>query len=199
MIEEIKWQDLYDFWKTIAYNIAPELLTPISLNHIEFKYEETEVHIYGYDWVHKDNYENRINHVTKNSFSFLYFGGTLNKGTLQTAEYLVEAKDDNELVAAIWIYCFVKDILNYLPENLRGKGARCLRGIEASTLSKLSKKHMQWHHAMRNLLPETYFDYVFEELEVKGYEAIIELALINAKLINSNYIITLYDSYRGSK
>ncbi|GAA0348914.1 hypothetical protein GCM10008931_45230 [Oceanobacillus oncorhynchi subsp. oncorhynchi] len=196
MIEEIRWQDLYGFWKMKTRNIAPELLIPISCNHIQFKYEETNVHIYGYDWIHKNNYESRINHVTKNSSSFLYFGDSLNKGTLQTAKYLVEAKDDNELAAAIWIYCFAKDTLNYLPENLRGSGARCLHGIEAATLSKLSENDMQWHHAMRNLLPETYFDYVFEELEVRGYKAIIELALINAKLINTNYIITLYDSYR---
>lgn len=52
----IKWKDTYRFWKVGMYHLAPELMNPISFKHVQFKYEETAHHIYGYDWLHKDEY-----------------------------------------------------------------------------------------------------------------------------------------------
>ncbi|WP_165768002.1 hypothetical protein [Virgibacillus indicus] len=195
MFEEVEWKDIYIFWKLLSDQIEPELIEPVSFKHIKFRYANTDYRIYGYDWLRKNEYDGRIHHVTNDSFHFIYYGKSLNKGTLQTAKYLVEAKDDPELSAAIWLYSFVKDILNDLPVNLRGKGYRCLTGILVGILSKLKENNMFRNYSMRRLLPEQYFSYAIDDLDVKGYESIVELAVINAKLIKSNYIIVLYDSY----
>ncbi|QKY70199.1 hypothetical protein [Lentibacillus sp. CBA3610] len=199
MLEVVKWKDIYVNWKLIAGRLAPELLEPVHLEHIKFQYEDTNHSIYGYDWIYKDDYKERINEVTKNSFSFLFFGDSLNKGTLQTADYLIKAKDDSELLAAVWLYSFITDILNDLPENLRGNSFRWLRAVQHGILSKLKDKNMLWHHSMRRLLPEFYFSYVLDDLEIKGYDSIIELGVINAKLIKNHYVIVLYNSYREGK
>lgn len=193
----IDWQDSYDFWKMRAYNIAPELLRAPSFQHIKFKFDNSRHRIFGYDWLHKNEYEQRIKLVTKDPTSFLLFGESLNKGTLQTAEYLVKAGDDPELLALIWIYSIIRDLSNNLPESLRGDGKRLLSGIEFGLYPKLKENNMQWHHSMRKLLPEEYFSYVYDDLELDGINSIIELAIINAKLIYNNYTIVLYDSFQS--
>ncbi|WP_047983545.1 hypothetical protein [Ornithinibacillus californiensis] len=183
----------------IASSTAPELLQPVPITHIKFKYNDTEHSIYGYDWVRIDEYGSRVNIVTNDSFNFLHFGESLNKGTLQTLKYLVKANDNQELIAAIWLHSFIRDILEELPENLRGNSYRLLSEINNAVSKKLRDSNMTWHHSMRRLQPESYFNFVFDDLTLKGYESIVELAIIHAKLINSNYIGVLYDSYRDDK
>ena len=195
-LEEFEWEELYDFWIMKANIIVPELLEPVPFEHIKFRYDNDQYKIYGYDWIHKNVYKSRIKSITNNPSAFLWLGESLNKGTLQTAEYLAEAKDNEEKLSLIWLYSFVRELLDDLPTNLRGKSFRTLKGMEIEIISELKRNDMHWHHAMRKLIPDNYyFDYIYDDINVISYESVIELAIINAKLVNDNYKVVLYDSY----
>ena len=193
---DFKWEELYEFWRMKAVITAPELLEPVPFEHIKFRFDNDQHRIYGYDWIHKNVYKSRIKSVIDNPSAFLWLGESLNKGTLQTAEYLAEAKDNEEKLAQIWLYSFVRELLNKLPSSLYGKSFMILSGIQSAIIAELKRNDMHWHHAMRKLLPDNnFFRYIYDDINVISYESVIELAIINAKLVNDNYKVVLYDSY----
>ncbi len=188
------WDDIWNQWEYKAKNFYPELLEPVQLEHIEFLFDNSSLRIYGYDWIHKNDFSERVSFVTTKPIEFLYFGKSLNKGTLYTAESLVGAKDNKEVLAAIWIYAFVKDQLDVLPESWRGNGYRILKKIADETLQILNNYSISWYHSMRKLLPEDYFGSLLDNIIIDDFSQVIDLAAISASLVNSHYLITLYDS-----
>lgn len=189
-MELLEWEEVYSNWNLIANRIAPELTESVTCNHINFEMDDNQLYIYGFDWLHKDEYDDRINYITKEPRHFLYFGSTLNKGTLQTAQYLVEAKDNPELLAAIWIYSFVKDNM----ESSIGRGSRWLSQLELSVGLFLRENNKRWHHSMRRLLPNEYFTFLLYDLNISSINTVLEMAVLSAKLVNNDYSIVLYDS-----
>jgi|SRR5690625_414612 len=190
----IEWDEIYNQWKLEVKRKAPELLGPVKFEHIKFKFNHPTLRIYGYDWIHKDNYDERISFVTGDPTGFLISGSSLNKGTLQTAEYLVKVDDDSELLAAIWIYAFIFDLRNKHVNLLDNR--RQVNAIKNGVIRKLIEENIRWHHSMRMLLPADYFTYLYHDLKGDHYETFIELAVITAKSIYHDYTITLYESYR---
>src|SRR5690625_867241 len=190
----IEWNELYHAWEFCVRRFAKELSEPVKFEHIKLEFNNPLYRIYGYDWIHKDEYEKRVSFVTKDPAVFLVSGPSLNKGTLQTAQYLVEAKDDSELLAAIWMYAFVTDLLD--DHSGRFDGSRIASAVKVGVLQNLNKHNMRWYHSMRRLLPEDYFSYLYDNLKVKNYETLIELSVISAKTIYNDYTVTLYESYK---
>lgn len=196
LFEEYNWNRIYTSYERKAKNISPDLLEPVDMQEIKFEYDG-QYNIAGYDWIHILNFDKRIQFVTEKPTEFLLFGLSLNKGTLQTAQYLVGAKEDKELMAAVWLYSTLKEIEDYLPENWRGKGYRVLNGAERETASFLRNNDITWHHAMKALVPEIYFTYdILEKLVLEELDTLIELTVINSTLIKKNYRIVYYESYR---
>ena len=58
--------------------------------------------------------------IQKNPLGFLYFTQPTNKGTIQTVEILVTAKNEEEL-AAIWIAAISKELCDHWYENSKRK------------------------------------------------------------------------------
>lgn len=197
MYKDFSWENIWNHWKFFCRNNFPELLDSVHFKHILFTFNHDTFRIYGYDWVNKTEFENRIKYVTQDTLNFLYFGEKLNKGTIYTARALVEAKDNSELLAAIWITSYVKDHLNEFPCEWRGNGYRILKQIEAQSLRILKENGVSWHHAMRKLLPEDYFSTLLDKIQMDDYEQMVEMAALNAALILSQYVITLYESQRN--
>ena len=83
---------------------------------------------------------------------FLMYGGCLNKGTLTTLRCLVDA-ENKETRVAIWIYAFIRDVLEYKLESWRGEACRIAYAVETATLTYLREKGIEWHRAMKRLLP----------------------------------------------
>lgn len=192
--EEITWERIWSHWKFISKQSYPELLNPIAFHHITFEHQGN-LGIYGYDWIESIKYEERIHMVTKDTHKFLWFGDSLHKGTLRTAENLVQAKGNLELQAAVWLYAVTQDFKHQLPDKWRGDGYRMLRSIEIAIDSVLRENNLEWHFAMRQLMPRDYFTfYIIENLILEDVEQIIELAMIKASLTTAHYKIVLYDS-----
>lgn len=77
------------------------LIDPVSVETVFVEYKQ-DGYIYGYDWLETVEAQERKQLIKKNPIEFLYFTKPTNKGTIQTAEMLVEARNEEEL-AAIWI------------------------------------------------------------------------------------------------
>ena len=101
MFEQMKWEDAYELWKWGCYSFPKMLTDPVSTETVFVKYER-DGYIYGYDWLEAVEAQERKQLIKENPIEFLYFTKPTNKGTIQTAEMLVEARDEEEL-AAIWI------------------------------------------------------------------------------------------------
>jgi|LSQX01.2.fsa_nt_gb hypothetical protein len=148
-------------------------------------------YIWGYDWIHRDEYNARIKQVTLQTNEFLLFGHMLNKGTLHTVEMLASA-NNNEERAAIWLYAFFRDIDRFLNGGSRHAFAHV---IQNEAYGYLSEHYYMWHHAMRKLTPNIYFHYgLFENIELKSFEPFVEIAMANAAMVLNDYTAVLYSS-----
>jgi hypothetical protein len=187
----VKWEDIFDYWNSCAIYRFPKVKAPFLVEHIYVPYENKRRCIYGYDWILKSQYKDRIKYVTTKPEEFMYFGTVLNKGTLRTVEMLASSKD-NEERAAIWIYTFIYEIL---PVHLRGKNRIIANAISREAYLFLQNRFSMWHHAMKKLTPDIYFSYgLFENAEFKSFEPIIDLAMVNAGITLNDYVPVLYNS-----
>jgi hypothetical protein len=180
-IEEIKWENIWDNWINYTEIYEPKLRNPIEIKRIYVNYKK-EGYFQGYDWINKNDFQERVKYVKERPIEFLYFGESLNKGTLHTLELLDQAKDNQEERAAIWIAAFTKDILDSMPDEWNGKGYSILHKVYWEAQCKIdgNDDYYLWHHAMRKLLPEICFSYKFlENLNVNSYKLIVEISVIN--------------------
>ena len=193
--DEVSWNEIWEQWTHIGYYYT-------SLNR---KQESNDIIIprencppgtivRGIDWIESNDYEERIDNVVNHTISFLVSGKSMNKGTLTTAKNLVNAADDQELTAGIWVYATTFDFLESLPENWRGDPYRILRRIyNAAHFYIKDKIEFKWHHAMRSLVPNVFFSYSFlADYTPTSLMSILEVIAINALLITSNYKIVYY-------
>lgn len=193
-VEEISWDSIFSCWEGYSHTYEPKLLTGFSIERINVNLEIPNYYLQGYDWIEKDDYEERIKYITNKPREFLYFGPCLNKGTLHTLRILDKARDSIQDCAAIWLAAFTKDIISIsLPYEWRGKGFSILEKVYFESLGQLKEKYMNWHHAMRELVPTIYFSSTFlEGITINSYQQIVELSVINSAFILNNYIAIEY-------
>ena len=58
----------------------------------------------------------------------------------------------------------------------------------------LNSRFYTWHHAMRRLTPEIYYDCIFDGIVIRSIDALIELVALNAKMVLEDYQLVLYSS-----
>ena len=72
--------------------------------------------------------------------------------------------------------------------------------VEGATLSYLQEKGLEWHHAMKRLLPESCFSQeLLNAIRLEEADTVIELAVITADYILSHYKVAEYDSRLSEK
>jgi len=193
---QFQWDDLYKTWTGICYSSFPNILKSVEVRDVKINdYPRKDEYFWGYDWVHNSRLEKRIDFVSNRTIDFLLSGKALNEGTLQTLKYLICAKDDIETISAILIYAYSRDLLNNVPHEWKGDSFSLLNAINLSSMSYLRSKGMLWHHAMRNLMPDTCISNIVLSCMTPTSEyVILELAAINANYVLSNYTILEYDS-----
>ena len=89
-IEEITWKNIWNHWVKYIKTYEPQLMAPIDIKKIYVNYKN-EGYFHGYDWINKNDFQKRVEYVSEKPIEFLYFGTSLNKGTLHTLEMLNEA------------------------------------------------------------------------------------------------------------
>lgn len=181
------WKEVYETWKAISYR-KPMVNKKLLVNKIKVNQREREgSSSYNLDWVLTEDLANRTG-------GSAISGDGLNKGALRTLKYLVETEDE-ETRAAIWIYAFVRDITECTIENWCGDGYEITGAIESATLLYLKEKGIEWHHAMKRLLPDICFSFRFlEAFTIKDKRVFLELAALAVDYIYMHYKVVEYDS-----
>ena len=190
---ELTWEEVFNSWNLYRYSGPTVLNSPIVPKELFVDYEREKGVFYGYDWLTNAEYTSRCNAIQNNPTQFLYFTKPTNKGTVHTLNMLIDSISDEER-AAIWIYTFSKELQNDHPKGNLLKYAYQLEDI---TSNFLSHKFYFWHHAMKKLIPEVYFNHnIYMDTQFSSYRAVIELARINAALLLYEYVPILYTSLK---
>lgn len=185
--KKIKWEGLVQTWKHFCI-FYPILSEEMSVKIIPCKSFREGASIYGYDFIPKEDVAER----EKNIQSFFIFDTPTNKGTLQTISMLRSTQSDEERMA-IWCAAFSKDMWD---KGLRLKQDKnYLFWLGEKCKSFLRGKFTLWHHAMKSLTPNIYYDfYLWENITVISCDALMELIALNAKMVLQDYQLVLYSS-----
>lgn len=190
MIEKMTWDDVYKLWKDGDYGLHDSIFVPIEAEKVFVKYDRDE-YIYGYDWLSNSAAEDRMHMIKKNPLQFLLFTQPSNKGTIQTATMLAEAKDEEER-AAIWIAATAFELMQYkVPNGV----ARYADILYYAALEFLIDRYYIWHHAMKRLVPEILIPHeIIKNLNCKNTETVMGLIKMNTVLVKATHSVLLYSS-----
>lgn len=195
MFEQMKWEDVYELWKIGCYHFPKALTDPVSAETVFVEYKQ-DGYIYGYDWLENVVAQERKQLIKKNPFQFLYFTKPSNKGTIQTAEMLMEARDEEEL-AAVWIAATAKELSEYRIGNNIGSYADLLY---MAAYQFLKTRYYLWHHAMKRLVPEIMIPLsVLENIVCKDAKSVMGLIQMNTVLLKSAWSILRYSSLKDEE
>ena len=196
MLEQMKWEDVYALWKRGCYRFPSVLSAPLPVETVSVRYGKSG-YFYGYDWLEKSGAQERKQLIKERPEEFLYRTRPSNKGTIQTAEMLVEARDEEEL-AAVWIAATAKELSDYKFENGIGYCADMLYTVAAYRF--LSSRYYLWHHAMKRLVPKILIPWsVLENIACDDAEPVMGLIQMNVLLLKSTWTILRYSSLKGGE
>lgn len=195
MFEQMKWEDVYELFNRGCYHFPKLLTEPVSAETVFVEYKQAG-HIYGYDWLVTAEARERKQMIKKDPVQFLYFTEPTNKGTIQTAEMLMEAQNEEEL-AAVWVAATAKELYEYRIGRDVGHYANMLH---MAACEFLRTRYFLWHHAMRRLVPEIIIpSSVLENIVCKNAEPVIGLIQMNTVLLKSTWRILRYSSLKDGE
>lgn len=195
MFEQMKWEDAYELWKRGCYSFPKLLTDPVSSETVFVKYER-DGYIYGYDWLETVEAQERKRLIKENPIRFLYFTKPTNKGTIQTAEMLIEAQDEEEL-AAIWIAATAHELSERMIGNDIGRYAHILY---VAAYEFLRTRYFLWHHAMKRLVPEIMVpSSILSNIICKNAKPVMGLIQMNTILLKSTWSILRYSSLKDGE
>lgn len=181
---ERKWKEIYDQWDEICWSQFPELSKGVDVRKILI--ENSRCESIGYDWILNKEFENL------NPIKFMNCGNSINNGALQTLECLLEAKDDKELLGAIWIFAFTRYLLHELRHSELKNKDEIVR-IKKSAEFFLIKRGFFWNTLMKVLLPEMCIsNSLLEALTVINQSIILQLNALACSFIQAKYSIIEY-------
>jgi hypothetical protein len=196
MFEQMKWEDAYKLWKRGCHKFPKVLTDPVTAETVCVEYKQGGHYIYGYDWLETTEAQKRKQLIEKDPIQFLYFTKPTNKGTIQTAEMLVEAHSEEEL-AAIWIAATAKELCDYRIGSGVGRYADILH---MAAYEFLSHRYFLWHHAMKRLVPEIMIPFsVLENIVCKDPAPVVGLIQMNTVLLKSTWNILRYSSSKNGE
>ena len=195
MLEKMKWESVYELWKRGCYDFPKVLTEPVSAETVFVEYKQ-EGYIYGYDWLETTEAQERKQLIEKHPTEFLYFTKLTNKGTIQTAEMLMDAHNEEEL-AAVWIAATSKELYDYRIGSDAGRYANILY---MAAYEFLGARFYLWHHAMKKLVPEILIpSSVLENVVCKDAEPVVGLVQTNTVLLKSAWRILRYSSLKDGE
>ena len=191
---QMDWEETYHLWKSGSLHFPKALTAPVSAETIFVKYDRNGYYIYGYDWMEAEAALERKRLIQEDPMHFFCFT-EVTKGTIQTAEMLVEARDEEER-AAIWIAATAKE----LEARCQGAAGRYADALYMSATAFLKERYYLWHHAMRKLVPNLMIPYsVWESIVCRDAAPIMGLIQMNTLLLNSTWRILRYTSLENGK
>lgn len=195
MFEQMKWDEVYTLWNYGSCLFPEILFSPITAESVYVKYSQ-DGYIYGFDWLQNEDVQERKKLIERAPMEFLYFTKPTNKGTIQTAEMLVNAQSEEE-IAAIWIAATSKELSGYGCGNSIGGYAYMLH---IAACSFLRPRYSLWHHAMKRLVPEILIPMsVIKNIDCKSAETVMGLIQMNTVMLKSTWSILKYSSLKDGE
>lgn len=195
MFEQMKWEDVYDIWKMGCYYFPKTITDAVSAETVFVEYEGRG-YFYGYDWLENMAAEGRKEVIKNNLTEFMYFTRATNKGTIQTAEMLIEARDEEEL-AAVWIAATAKELSE---RGIRNDVGRYADMLYMAACEFLRTRYFLWHHAMKRLVPEIMIpSSVLENIVCKDARPVMGLIQLNTMLLKNTWSILRYSSLKDDE
>jgi len=192
MFERMKWEEAYSLWNDESYIFSEMLSAPITVETVFVEYNQ-EGYIYGFDWLQNKAAQARKELIEKNPLQFLLFTHPTNKGTIQTAEMLMDAQNEEEL-AAIWIAATAKELYERRYGNGIGRYANMLH---MAACEFLQTRYYLWHHAMKRLVPEILIPLsVLENIVCRDAVPVMDLIQMNTVLLKNSWSILRYSSLK---
>lgn len=196
MQKEMKWEDVYQLWEQGSYYFPKDLTAPLTAERVFVEYDYKGRYFYGYDWLEKEEAETRKTLIKNNPVEFICFTQPSNKGTIQTAEMLIESQDEEER-AAIWIAATAKELESF--ESNRDLWCYA-NALQMAAYSFLKDRYYLWHHAMRKLVPYLIIPpSVRKSMACKDASSVIGLIQMNTMLLRNSWTILLYSSLEEGK
>lgn len=195
MLEKMTWQEAYKLWNDGCYYFPELRSAPVTVEAVFVEYEG-EGYFYGFDWLQNDMAQERKMLIEKNPVGFLYLTKPSNKGTIRTAEMLVEAQSDEER-AAVWIASTAKELSEYGGGNsVRRYASR----LHIAACEFLKDRYYLWHHAMKRLVPEIMTPLsVLDTIVCNDAEPVMGLIQMNTAFLKSTWTILRYSSLKDGE
>ena len=191
MFEEMSWEKVYELWKAGSCWFPESLSEPLNAEKVFIKYDCPGEYLYGYDWLRKEDGGKMKELIARSPIQFAYFTKPSNKGTIQTAQMLVESKDEEER-AAIWIAATAAGLMD---RGLEKGATRYLWRLENAALLFLKERYGLWHHAMKKLVPEIIIPYyVLDNIQCEQIETVMGLIQMNVLMLKATYTLLRYSS-----
>jgi len=192
MFEQIEWKTVYETWKSGCYDFPDILSQPVKAETIFVDYKQ-DGYFYGYDWLSNENISARKDMIKNRLPEFLYFVRPSNKGTIQTAEMLTDAKDAEEL-AAIWIAATAKE-LSDSPADISVRHHADM--LYRAARNFLKDRFYLWHPSMRRLVPDIMIPLsVLQSITCQDITPIIGIIQLNTILLKNHWGILIYSSLK---
>lgn len=187
----MSWEKVYELWRRGSYYFPESLSGPLNAEPVFVKYAHSGRYIYGYDWLQKEIGEQRKELIAKDPAQFLGSPLSTNKGTIQTAQMLIEAKDEEERVA-IWIAATAAELMD---TGLEISTSRYLWRLRDAALLFLKERYILWHHAMKKLVPEIMIPYsVLGSVQCDREETAMGLIQMSVLMLKATYMLLRYSS-----
>ena len=192
MFKEIEWETVYNAWQRGCYYLPNIISQPVTTETIFVDYNQ-DGYFYGYDWLSNENISERKDMIENRLTEFLYFVKPSNKGTIQTAEMLAEAKNDEEL-AAIWIAATAKE-LSDSPVDISVRHHADM--IYRAARNFLKDRFYLWHSSMRRLVPDIMIPLsILQNLVCQDITPVIDIIQLNTLLLKNHWGIIIYSSLK---
>ena len=202
--ESMNVETILDYWDEIASTNAllldPKVLfLPVDVGG----YQKAWPFLPKVDWWPICDIKTRIKRLRDFDFNILHliypdsylFGQT--GGTIHTACQLGKNKDNPTMVKAIWIQAFIRNLLSSRFEWWMGEPALLARQVE-SLFSQNKSYKVEWHHAMRQILPLKFDDFgSMKYAKPSSVKELIEMAVFSTMLCLSKYQLIEYYPKQG--
>ncbi len=195
MFEQMKWEDVYYLWKRGSHAFPKLLTEPVSAETVYVEYKQSGHYFYGYDWLETEEVHERKQMIEADISEFLYFTKPSNKGTIQTAEMLIEARNEEEL-AAIWIAATAEELKRRSSDSVK----QYAYALHLAAWEFLSTRYYLWHHAMKKLVPSIMIpSSVLENIVCEDAGTVIGLIQMNTVLLKCTWSILRYSSFKDGR
>lgn len=192
---KIEWEEIIEEFRYLLniYDLSFEEISQVE--ELKVNYNNSG-YFFGYDWIYNKNYEQRIDLVCNHSKDFLIGGEIENQGTLHMVELLDKAKGNNDLIASIWICAFYEMVYKKPDDCWCGQPFMIYSEIMFKARDRIREADLwYWHHATTKQLPKLYLsETIISKIKEMDLKSILEIIVLNIKLIISDYKMVKYDS-----